>query len=79
MQQNTFKKISYSKGNAHHKRNQRPPSPVEMLPMIKMSQNVTILFLPFQFLSASSRTTVTNNNIDSGGPGPLNLIFANQF
>ena len=20
-----------------------------------------------------------NNNIDSGGPGPLNLIFANQF
>ena len=20
-----------------------------------------------------------NNNIDSGGPGPLNLVFANQF
>ena len=20
-----------------------------------------------------------NNNIDPGGPGPLNLIFANQF
>ena len=22
---------------------------------------------------------VPNNNIDPGGPGPLNLIFANQF
>ena len=21
----------------------------------------------------------SNNNIDPGGPGPLNLIFANQF
>ena len=25
------------------------------------------------------RTTVVNNNIDPGGPGPLNLIFTNQF
>ena len=22
---------------------------------------------------------VINNNIDPGGPGPLNLMFANQF
>ena len=37
------------------------------------------LFLQFQFLLALSRTTVINNNIDNRVPGPLNLIFANQF
>ena len=26
-----------------------------------------------------TRTAVINNNIDRGGPGSLNLIFANQF
>ena len=31
--------------------------PIEMLPMIKMSQK-RLLFLQFEFLSASSRTTV---------------------
>ena len=47
---------------ALHKRSQgeggqgaRPP--IEMLPMIKMSQK-RLLFLQFEFLSASSRTTV---------------------
>ena len=25
------------------------------------------------------RTAVINNNIDPGGPGPFNLMFANQF
>ena len=25
------------------------------------------------------RTAVINNNIDPGGPGPLNLIFSHQF
>ena len=60
------------------------PSPIEMLPMIKMSQT-RLLSLQFQFFLASSRTTVysrttvINNNIDPGGPSPLNLIFANQF
>ena len=49
-----------------------------MLPMIKASQK-RLLFLQFQFLLASSRTTVINNNTDPGGPGQLNLIFANQF
>ena len=56
-----------------------------MLPVIKMSQK-RLLFLQFQFLLASSRktvgytrTTVINNNIYPGGPGPFNLIFANQF
>ena len=58
------------------------PPPIEMLTMIKMSQK-RLLFL--QFLLASSRitvytrTTVINNNIDRGGPSPLNLIFTNQF
>ena len=37
------------------------------------------LFFQFQFLLASSRTPVINNRIDAGGPGPLNLIFTNQF
>ena len=37
----------------------------------------SLLFLQFQFLLASLRTTIINNN--SGGPGPLNLIFANQL
>ena len=52
--------------------------------MIKMSQK-RLLFLQFQFLLASSCitqytcTTVINNNIDLGGPGPLNLIFANDY
>ena len=44
--------------------------------MIKMSQK-RLLFL--QFLLTSSRTTVIDNNIDPKGPGPLNLMFANQF
>ena len=25
------------------------------------------------------RTAVINNNIDPGGPGPINLIFTHQF
>ena len=45
----------------------RPP--IEMLPMIKMSQK-RLLFFQFQFLLASSRTTVINNRIDPGGPAP---------
>ena len=52
--------------------------PIEMLPMIKMSQK-KLLFLQFQFLLESSRATAINNNSDLEGPGPLNLIFANQF
>ena len=35
--------------------------------------------LVFQFLLASSRTTITNNNLDNQGAGRLNSIFANQF
>ena len=54
------------------------PSPIEMLPMIKTSQK-RLLFLQFQFLLASLPTTVINNNIDPGGPGPINLILANQL
>ena len=55
------------------------PPPIEMLPMTTMSQK-RLLFLPFQFLFASLRTTVTpNNNIDPGVQGLFNLIFANQF
>ena len=46
-------------------------------------KNVTkkLLFLQFQFLLASSytHTTVIKNNIDPGGPGPLNLIFPTNF
>ena len=49
-----------------------------MLPMIKMSQK-ELLFLQFQFLLASLRTIAINNNIDPGGPGPLNLIVANKL
>ena len=57
--------------------------PIEMLSMIKMSQK-RYLFIQFQFLLASSRTTVHaktvfNNNIDPGDLGSLNLIFINQF
>ena len=39
------------------------------------------MFRQFQFLLASSRTTVItgNKNIDPKGPGPLNLNFTNQF
>ena len=37
------------------------------------------MFLQFHIFLASSRTAVINNNIDLGGPSPLNLIFANQF
>ena len=45
-----------------------------------MSQKILLL----QFLLASSRTTYTrtaviNNNIGRGGPGPFNLMFANQL
>ena len=54
------------------------PSLIEMLPMIKMSQK-RLLFLQFQFLLASSRTTVINNNFYLGGTSPLYLIFINQF
>ena len=53
-----------------------PPPPIDMLPMIKMSQK-RLLFL--QFLLTSSRTTIINNNIDPGGPGRLNLILVNQL
>ena len=52
--------------------------PIEMLPIIKMSQK-RLLFFQFQFLLASLRTIVINNNIDPGGLGPFNLIFANQL
>ena len=60
-----------------------PPPPIEMLLMIKMSQK-RLLCLQFQFLLAFLRTTVKrttliNNNIDPGGPGPLDLILANQL
>ena len=54
-----------------HRRNQgggRPP-PIEMLPMIKMSQK-RLLFLQFHFLLGSSRTTAINNNIDPGVRAP---------
>ena len=44
--------------------------PIEMLPMIKMSPK-RLLFLQFQFILASSRTTVINNNIDPGDLGPV--------
>ena len=53
------------------------PPPIKVLPMIKISQKR--LFLSFQFLLASTRTTVINNDIDPEGPGPLNLIYSNQF
>ena len=46
--------------------------------MIKMSQK-RLLFLQFQLRLAFLRIAVINNNIDPGGPGPLSLIFANQF
>ena len=46
--------------------------------MIKMLQK-SLLLLWFSFLLASSHTTVINNNIDPGGLGPLNSIFAHQF
>ena len=69
-------------------RNQEGPRgpPIEMLPMIKMSQK-RLLFLQLQFLLASlhtrvhpyTRTAVINNCIEPGGPGPLNLIFTDQF
>ena len=55
-----------------------PDPPIKMLPMIKKVTK-KLLFLQFQFLLASSRTTVINNNNDLGGLGPLNLIFINQF
>ena len=55
-----------------------PGPPIEMLPMIKMSQK-RLLLLQFQFLLVSSRTRVITNNIDPGGLGSLNLIFTNQL
>ena len=72
--------VSVGIGVAGGRRGREPaPPPIEMLPMTKMSQK-RLLFLPFQFLFASWRTTVTsNNNIDPGGQGLFNLIFANQF
>ena len=80
-----------AKRGVRHRRSQggqgahpRPP-PIEMLPKIKILQK-RLLFLQFEFLLGSlrttvgyTRTTVINNNIDPGGPGPFNLIFANQF
>ena len=54
------------------------PPPIEKLPMIKTHKK-RLLFLQFQFLLASLPTTVINNHIDPGGPGPLNLILANQL
>ena len=36
-------------------------------------------FFSFFRIQQYTRTTVINNNIDPGGPGPLNLIFINQF
>ena len=60
-----FRSISVARGS-------RPQ--IEMLPMIKTSQK-RLLFFQFQFLLASSRTPVINNNIDPGSPGPLNLIL----
>ena len=54
------------------------PSPIEMLPMIKMSQK-RLLFFQFQFLLASSRTTVINNNIDPEGPGPPGPLQFNFY
>ena len=36
-------------------------------------------FFLFLRVQQYTRTTVINNNIDPRGPGPLNLIFANQF
>ena len=59
------------------------PLPIEMLPMIKMSQK-RLLFLPIQFfkhlcVQQYTRTTITNINIDPGDPGTLNLIVTNQF
>ena len=50
----------------------------EMLPMIKMSHK-RLLFLVFQFLLATLRTTVISNNVDLGALVPLNLMFAKQF
>ena len=46
-----------------------PPPQIEMLPIMKVSQK-RLFFFQFQFLLASSRTTVINNNIDPRGPGP---------
>ena len=56
---------------------------MEMIPMTKMSQK-NYCFFRFNFfehlhVQQYTRTTVTNNNIDPGFPGPLNLIFTNQF
>ena len=71
---------------ALHKRSQgwqgaRPP--IEMLPMIKISQKRLCFFSLsfFQHLRVQqyTRTKVINKNIDRGGPGSFNLIFANQF
>ena len=31
------------------------------------------------YLKSPQFKWASNNNIDPGGPGPLNLIFANQF
>ena len=59
----------------------RATPPIEMLPMIKVSQKILLFFSFFSFLRVQQymHTTVINNNIDSRGLGPLNLIFANQF
>ena len=41
--------------------------------------SVSVSFSIFVYNSTYKRTTVINNNIDLGGPGPFNLIFANQL
>ena len=51
-----------------------PPLPTWNATNDKMSHK-RLLFFQFQFLLASSRTTVINNNIDPGGPGPFNLFL----
>ena len=59
-----------------------PPS-IEMLPMIKMLQKgycfFGVSFFQHLRLQQYKRTTAIKNNIGPEGPGPLNLIFTNQF
>ena len=67
------KKVGAAK-NIGVARERPPPPPIEMLAMIKTSQEI-LLFLQFQFLLASlrtkyTRTTVINNDIDPEGPSP---------
>ena len=55
---NVILKFVFAKISTIYRRIQAPPPPpIEMLPMIKMSQK-RLLFRLFQFLLATSRTTV---------------------